>query len=277
LLAFVSNHGVHVTDGYSFDTWTDGLAWRDIVPIPESVGSVIALINNPEAQEVRLLVGSYISRELGLSSSLALAAGASFHFNYSSDHLVNGKPKISGPVAMANYPTVLDTPGIPKSIWPVQDNGLYSVYVGYGGTGLSATANGAGQAYVEGGSNLPVDDPNMVFGTRVIYPASPGNEFKLDQIHNLARIQPSSPSDTATFTYTAYTSKTNQVGEATKAVASRSVGSGLRAAWFHRVPMRQVAEGLRLFVSVSGAPQGTVLDEYLILEGDGLGVEDSGK
>ena len=254
LLAFVGSHGVHVTDGYRFDTYTDGLDWRGVIS-ETSTSTPIALVNDRERQE---LVFYYRNDALGNETYKAL------HFSYSSDHMVNGKPKVSGPVNMRNFDSGSSTRADLKSAWTLQrSNGVTNVYLGYGGT---ATAAGAGKVYRETGTTIPAEDSTMSYVTRRMYQAGFANEWKLDTMYGYCGTY-TAP---ATASYTILNSKTDGNAEDTLSAKTKTLGGQK----LHRVQFSQGLEGARVSAIVTGT---TFTQERLIFEGQGFGEEDSGR
>src|SRR4029077_5340379 len=92
-LAFVSHHGVHSTDGFSFETYTDGLDWDRILRPGSS--TPIALIN--DRQRCLLLFYFQNTADYGPETFLCLA------MSYGEGHWQNGRPKICGLTHMRNH------------------------------------------------------------------------------------------------------------------------------------------------------------------------------
>ena len=167
--AFVSHKGIFATDGYNLEELTGGLDWRGVISTT-ATSTPICLINNAEDQE---LVFYY--RNDGLASQETYVA---LHLCYSEDHLVNGRPKVSGPVVMRNFAT--PNYASLESAWAVQRSaGHTSIYLGYGG---SETGPGAGKVYIVSGENLPTNYPHMRYQTREMYLSNYGGEWRSNDL-----------------------------------------------------------------------------------------------
>lgn len=257
LLAFVSWKGIHITDGYSFRTLTNNLDWSAIMPRTASANP-IALINDPENQD---LVFYYRTDGMGSNACRAL------HLSYAAQHLLDGQRlKISGKTFMDNWTSAGQRAGL-RSAWPIpRDNGDTTIFLGYG----SATAAGGGRVYQETGSDIPNSAPEMSFTTRRMFLAGESKEFRLNEVYAYATLTANSPGATMT----TYTVKTNDdAGMVTGSTHSVRFNGRKLAKW----QFRNIAEGLTLKVTVTGEPQSAMSWEYLILDGEGFGLEDSGK
>lgn len=256
-LAWVSQKGIHITDGFSFKTLTNDINWRNILSLT-STSSPIALVNDPENQDLLLL---YQNNAFGNESFKIL------HLSYAAQHMTSGRLKVSGQVNARNYDVASTSRANPTSIWTVpRTNGNTSVLIGYG----SATAAGGGMVYRESGSTIPAQDPNMTFTTRRMFLAGEGNEVELHNVYGYI----GSNSATAGIDMIAKTIKTNDdAGEVTKGTHTVAFG-GRRLGKFQ---YRQIAEGLRLSFAVTGTPNQDLSWDYLLLQGQGFGAEDSGK
>lgn len=268
-LAFVSNQGVHATDGFNLETYTGGLDWRGdrdglgIAPVASASNYVPqALVNDRERQE---LLFYFRNDALGSSDRYWC-----LHFQY--NELIDGKPRVSGMVAMEN--TIAAVRAAPKSMWTVpRSSGTTDVFIGYG-TAVSATASaaGAGQVYRETGTSLPSQEARMRYRTRRMFLAGIGNEWKFGELYGYCGLV-SWASTPGTITYQSGNRKTNYPFslESIKDYTFTTAGVGELV---HRVTFNQMCEGLVISATVSGA--GTFSQEYLILDGEGFGVEDSG-
>jgi hypothetical protein len=252
LLAFVSDSGIHVTDGYSFRTVTDGLDWRGIISTTATTNNY-ALINNREEQELIFYFRN---------NALANGGFRALHLSYSSDHVANGQLKISGMVDMRN--TVGANSANIRSAWTVQrTSGETNVYLGFGG---NSTAAGAGQVYRENGTTLPVADDTMGYVTRRMYLAGMGNEWEGAEIYGYC----GSYTGTPIITYTAQNTKTNDAGPVT--VYSKTVTLGGQK--LHKIEPRFLFEGMQITAQITAS---AFAQEALIIEGEQFGVEDSGR
>lgn len=253
-LAFVSDHGIHGTDGFSFDTYTDGLAWSQIIS-RTSTSNAICLINDRDRQE---LLFYYRNDALGNETYMCL------HLSYASEHLVDGKPKISGPVHVRNYNATGPVRASLESAWSARrTSGAQDVYLGYGGT---ATAAGAGFVYRETGTTLPAQDDTVKYATRRMYLGGEGMEWKLAEMYGYCGSYSGAPA----VTYTLNNAKTNDAGATT--VGSKSLTLGGQA--LHKVQFQQMCEGLIVTAQVTAS---AFSQESLILDGEGYGVEDAGR
>lgn len=254
MLAWVSRYGIHATDGHSFVTYTDALNWRDVISTT-STSAPICLINDRERQE---LLFYYQNNANGNETYLCL------HLNYSADHLVNGIPKVSGPVHMRNF--VSPVYGSLETAWPVQrTDGSTSVFLGYGG--VSATA-GAGQLFVEDGSttSIPANDSTAKYRTRRMYLAGFGNEWVGNEVYGYCGSYTGSP----VITYVAQNTKTNDTGPTQ--VYSKSLT--LAGQKLHKVSPRATFEGMQVTATITAS---AFQQELLVIEGEGWGEEDSGR
>jgi len=262
-LAFVSNKGIHSTDGFDFYDLT-ALDWRQVISTT-STSTPIALVNDPEESE---LLFYYRNDSNGNETYLCL------HLNYGGDHLVRDPAsgavmcKVSGPVHMRNF----TTPNFAnlKSAWVVpRSSGAHGVYLGYGGTG-AATAAGSGKVYFETGSTIPAEDPAYSWRTRRMYLAGFANEWKLDEVYNYLATSVGAQA----LQYTLLNTLTNNAsGEQS---VSQPVYS-LNGQVFHFLPSNTgQAEGLRIQMSVT-AGHDDIADELMVLEGQGFGMQDSKK
>jgi hypothetical protein len=258
-LAYVSDHGIHTTDLFSVQNLTDDVDWRTIVATASS--APIALINDPDKWELL-----FYYRNETVSDTEHYRC---LHLSYHPRHIKGGQPKLSGQVHMRNYDAGTGVYASLESAWSVKrSSGTYSVYLGYGGTTASATAAGAGMVYRENGTSLPAFNPNLSFITRRMYLAGQGKEFRLNEIYNYM-----AASGTPAVTYTLYTVKTNDPGgEVTQSTTkSYTHAGGIQ----HKVQFNQQCEGVRIGMAMT-ASASAWRDEYLVLDGEGFGQEDSG-
>jgi hypothetical protein len=266
-LAFVSNQGIHYTDGYNFTTLTDGTDWRTDCLATSSTSSAIALINDKENQILRFY---YRNDALGTESYMCLP------LCYGAGHWANGQAKVGGLLhmrnAVASGATAVYSPL--KSAWSLdRSDGSVDFLFGYGvqtnstATGIGyATGAGAGKVYRETGTTIPSDVSTMQFTTRRMYLAGMSREWKLGEVYGYTGSYSGGP----VVTYTAKNSKTNGAAEST--VGTKSIT--LSAQNLHRVTFNQMCEGLRIAGSVVA---GTYRQENLILDGENFGLEDGGR
>jgi hypothetical protein len=275
-LAFVSNQGIHYTDGYSFTTLTDGVNWRTISgagwdwDFGNNWGSgetytPICLINDKENQLLRFY---FRNDALGEESYMCLP------LSYGSGHWANGQGKIGGLLHMRNYHAATSAFAPLNSAWPVErSDKTMNFYFGYGAQSNSATTGagfatgaGGGKIYREDGTNIPSKDATMQFTTRRMYLAGLSKEWKLNEVYGYAGSYSGSP----VVTYTAKNTKTNSTGEVT--LGAKSIT--LAGQQLHKVNFKQMNEGLRLVCQVSAS---AYRQESLVLDGENFGVEDSGR
>jgi hypothetical protein len=266
-LAFVSNQGIHYTDGYNFTTLTDGVDWRTDCLSTTSTSAPIALINDKENQILRFY---YRNDSKGAESYMCLP------LSYGSGHWVNGQAKVGGMLHMRNAAasgaTAVYSPL--KSAWTLdRSTGKVDFLFGYGvqtnssATGVGyATGAGAGKVYRETGTTIPSDTSTMQFTTRRMYLAGLSKEWRLNEVYGYAGSYTGGP----VVTYTAKNTKTNGTGEAT--VGAKSIT--LTGQQLHKVNFQQMCEGLTLVGSVVAS---SYRQENIVLDGENFGIEDSGR
>jgi hypothetical protein len=271
MLAFVSQKGLHTTDGERFATQTQNQDWRQVLDISGNTSTPIALINDPENQELLLY---YRNDALTPETYMCL------HFNYSLTHIgtlhsdtgpsrtFEAALKVAGPVHMRNYESGGGTYAGIKSAWAVpRANTDTTIFLGYG---VGSQAAGAGQIYYENGTTIPANDPVMRFRTRRMYIAGESNEFRMNEAYAyIGSYTNSIGIDMATQNV-----KTNDdSGEVTRAAKTTLFAGRKLGKW----QFREMCEGLILSAAVTGNPNNDLAVEYLMLDGEGFGVEDSGK
>jgi len=264
-LAFVSNQGIHYTDGYNFTTLTDGVDWRtDVLSTNSGVTSTpIALINDKENCILRFYYrNDALTPETYMCLPLCYGAG----------HWANGQAKVGGLLHMRNYHAASTAYAPLKSAWQVErSNGGVDFLFGYGvqtnngTTNATATGAGGGKVYRETGTTIPSLDSAMQYTTRRMYLAGTSREWKLGEVYGYAGSYTGSP----VVTYVAKNTKTNGTGETTVGTKSTT----LRGQQLHRVTFQQMNEGLRLNGSVGAS---SYRQEYLVLDGENFGKEDGG-
>jgi len=251
--AFVSHHGIHGTEAFNFETYTDGLDWRRLM---SSNSLPIALVNDRD--RCLLLYYFYNPDNFGAEHYLCLP------LSYGEGHWVNGRPKVCGLIHMRN--DIGGVKGSLESAWCVQrSTGAVSTYLGYGG---ADTAGGAGKVFLETGTDMPALDPRIQYTTRRMYLAGFSKEWMLDEVYAHAHGYTAA---TTTATYTVKASKTNDTGEVTK--GSKTVvlqGSSLHKAG----TLHQMLEGATISMVATASAFST---EFLILDGSDFGLEDSGR
>lgn len=255
LAAFVSNQGIHFTDGFSFKTITNKIDWAGTVRGTTNY-KPIALVNDRDRNQ---LLFYFQNDDYGTETFMCLP------FCYHQSHLIYGMPKPGGLIHMRNYRVADGTYGDLKSAWSCQlASGQQIVYLGYGGT---SSAAGAGKVYSEGtAKSFPAQDPLMSYKTRRIYPNGPGSESRVDEIYGYVPTYTGSP----VVTYTPMVTKTNDQGEALRGSKTITLG-GQR---LHKIQQRNVCEGIRVSAQVSASAYS---QEFLVLHVNDLGLEDSGR
>lgn len=263
-LAFVSDTGIYVSDGYTVSQWTDELDWRgslDGLGIANTSFNYtpVSLINN--AEELRL---EFLFR------NTAIGFGGDYFTLYLhySDIKPNGRPRISGFVTMLN--TIGGVKAAPKSMWPIlRSNGIQEVFIGYGASGAGSTAAGAGQLYRQTGTTIPSSLPAMRWNTRRMYLAGIGMEWKLNEVYGYTGIATYSTPPTVTYrTDVVKTNATASTGQV-KTYTFPATKSTL-----HKVIFNQGGEGIMLAVTASG--EADISFDQMILDGENFGLEDGG-
>jgi hypothetical protein len=254
LLAFASDSGIHATDGFGFDTYTDGLNWANIISTnPAIISTPLALINDPSKQELLF----YFRND-----ALDPETFQCLHLNYSTEHLQGGRPKVSGPVHMRN--AVGAAFASLESAWPVRrSTGQTQIYLGYGGT---ATAASAGSVMRENGTTIPATDPTMGYVTRRMYLADFANEWLLGDVFGYT----SNYTGTPAISYVVEKTKTNDAGTATAGPKTITLGGQK----LHMVSPRIMGEGMRVSASVSAS---AFTQEMLVIDGENWTEQDSGR
>jgi hypothetical protein len=268
-LAFVSNQGVHATDGFNLETYSDGLDWRGdrdgvgVAPVGQNYAP-IALINDRERQELLF----YFRND-------AVEYGGRYHcLHFQYNELVDGKPRVAGFVTMENDNNLAGGSrrrAVPKSAWALpRSTGRTDVYIGYG-TAVSATGTevGAGMVYRETGTNIPAKTSTMSYATRRMFLAGMGNEWKLGELYGYCGLVTWAGSP-GSVEYEVNNRKTNSTAVSTVGKTFAFASSEL----LHKVNFSQMLEGAVITALITG--EGTYAQEYLILDGEDFGLEDSG-
>ena len=265
-LAFVSDQGVFVTDGYTTTNWANNLDWRgdrDTFGIANTGASYtpIALVNDIENLQ---LVFVFRNTAPGFG-------GDYYTLNFQYDTLVGGLPRVSGFVTMLNNSA--GNTAAPKSAWAItRSNGTTEMFYGYGASagGAQSTAAGAGQVWRETGRTIPSTNPSMQYRTRRMYMAGMGMEWRLNEIYGYTGlVTAAAPPEV---TYTTNNVKTN--GPSTYSGSKVYTYSAAQTEKLHKVQFDQIAEGLMVSAQVSG--ECTYAQEFLILDGENFGKEDGG-
>jgi hypothetical protein len=120
---------------------------------------------------------------------------------------------------------------------------------------------------METGSTIPAEDPSYAYRTRRLYLADKGNEWKLDELYNYI----SSMSGTQGIQVTLLNLMTNATAEASVAQPTYSLNGQIL---HYFATNTGAAEGLRIQFAVTGGHD-DIAEEFLILEGQGFGQQDS--
>jgi hypothetical protein len=256
-LAFVSDKGIHTTDGFNCITRSKNLNWRNILSITGGVTSTpIAILNDPENRCLR-----FFYRNDSLTPETYMMLVASYDRG---DIDQEQNFKFSGPVHMRNY----DSGGggtfaSLESAWALpRSNGDTAFYFGYGGTAATA---GGGKVYYETGTTIPSQDSTCQYTTRRIYAAGMSGEWKLDDLYGYCGSYTGAPQ----LIYTFKGVKTNDTGETTRGTKAITL-AGQR---LHRVVPQVQSEGLRITMQATAS---AFQQEMLILGSQDFGIEDSG-
>ncbi len=258
-MAFISHKGMHTTDGFNFVTRSKNQNWRTFIPL-DGTSRPIALLNDPENRCLRF----FFRCDTGFGLETYLCLWASYD---RADIDEEGNFKFSGPVHMRNSGSgtkgdVTSALAVPRS------NGSTGIYIGYGGTGVSATAAGAGAVYYETGAVLPSLDTTCKFATRRIYAAGMSGEWMLDDLYGYCGSYSGAP----VVVYTILGCKTNDTGEVNLG-SSQTVTLGGQK--LHKRSPRKQSEGIRIRGTITTTADYS--QELLILGSSNFGLEDSGR
>ena len=255
-LAFISNKGLHSTDGFNTIMRSKNQDWRNYISLT-STSTPIALLNDPENRCLRFY---YRNDSLGNETYMCLWASYD-----RGDIDEEGNFKFSGPVHMRNKDAVGGGFAPVESAWALpRSSGNTGIYVGYGGTSAAA---GAGKVYFETGATIPSEDQTCQYTTRRIYAAGLSAEWMLDDLYGYCGTYTGSP----ILTYTFKGTKTNDTGETTRGTKVIT----LAGQPLHHVSPKVAAEGMRINMVCSGAS--AFQQEMLVLGSTVYGTEDSGR
>jgi len=263
LLAFVSNKGIHTTDGFNFITRSKNQDWRLYQPLT-ATKAPIALLNDPEKRELLF----YFRADTGYGNETYQC----LHASYAREDIDReGNFKFSGPVNHRNFAT----PNFAslESAWAVaMPDGSTAIYTGYGGTAAGTTAAGAGSVYFETGLNIPSNSQGLRYRTRRIYAAGITGEWTLDDLYGYCGQNDDGSSPDATINYFFIGTKTNDTGPVqfggTKSIA-------LQGQRLHKVSPKKVVEGLEVSANIT-ATGNDFQQEFIILGSRNLGPEQAG-
>lgn len=255
-LAFVSQKGIHSTDGYSFLTRSGNLDWRGMF---STLSTAICLINDPENEKLKFL---FQNDSFGNETFMCL------EFMYAKGDVdEKGNFKVGGPVHMRNYDSGVADFADLKSAWSVpRSNGDTGIYFGYGG---AATAAGAGKVYREVrtfAGQIPAQDPRLTWETRRLFLAGIGNEWRLNEVYGYT----GSYTGTPQIDYTVKTTKSNGSGIVTGPSKTVFPGGSL----LHRASFSAMCEGLSVSAVVTASAW---RQESVSLDYTDYGREDSGR
>jgi len=268
-LAFVSDQGVHVTDGYTLKNWADNLDWRgdrDGLGIANTTTgnyTPVALINDIENLQ---LVYYFRNSAVGFG-------GDYFALTFQHSDFVDGLPRVAGMVTMRNNSS--GNTAVPKSAWPItRSTGVTEIFLGYGASagGVNSTAAGAGQVWRETGTNIPSTNASMVWRTRRMYLAGMGMEWRLNEVYGYTGLV--SGSSPPTVTYLTDNVKTDNDGSSSS-ISKSYVFPASMTTKLHKVIFNQMAEGMLIQATVTG--ECTYAQEFMIIDGENFGKEDSGR
>lgn len=255
-LAFISNKGIHTTDGFNFITRSKNQDWRSIISLT-STSTPIALINDPETRNLRFY---YRNDSLGNETYMCL------WMSYDRGDIDGeGNFKFSGPVHMRNFDASGGGYSSVESAWAVtRSNGNTGIYVGYGGASAAA---GAGKVYFETGTVIPSNDQTCQYTTRRIYASGLSAEWMLDDLYGYCGAYTGAP----LLTYTFKGTKTNDSGETSRGQKTIT----LAGQKLHHISPKVQVEGLRINMVCSGAS--AFQQEQLVFGGPSFGLEDAGR
>jgi len=259
-LAFISNKGLHTTDGFNFLTRSRNQNWRNFISLL-GTSTPIALINDQEKRELLF----YYRNDTDANGEYYMCLHASYD---KSDIDGEGNFKFSGPVHMQNYEAAGGTVASLESAWTVnRTTGNTTVFLGYGNNSTVAansTTAGAGKVYQESGTTIPAADSTCQYTTRRIYAAGLSGEWMLDDLYGYCGSYAGSPIITYTFKGT----KTNDAGETTRGTKNITLAGGV----LHHVSPKVQVEGLRITMQATAT---TFEEEMLVLGSTTFGLEDA--
>lgn len=254
-LAFVSNFGLHTTDGYNIVTRSKNLTWN----YSGSGGTPIAVLNDTANRCLRI----YYHQDGDPDRELCLWASYD-----RSDIDAEGNFKFSGPVSMANYQAA-NTYGKLETAWNViKSDGSSRFYMGYS----SATGAGAGLVYnedPEGLGSIPGYTSNYKYKTRRMYLNGIGGEWMVDDLYGYCGTYTGSP----LLTYTLEGTKTN-LSVSSPVTTSKTIT--LSGQELHRTSPKISVEGLTVACTMTYPLSIDYGQESLVIGSKNLGYEDSG-
>lgn len=250
-LAFVSNYGIHTTDGFNIVTRSKNQDWS--LYIAGASSQPLALVNDVANKTLRFYYQYSATEQFCLWASYDRA-----------DIDGEGNFKFSGPVCMQN--NINGVRADIETAWNVQkSDGTTQFYIGYS----SATGAGGGRLWYEteysGLNAIPSTVNTSIYRTRKMYLNGLGGEFMLDDLYGYC----GDYSGTFALSYTVSSTKTNDVAPQTMSKSIIAPGGAL-----HRISPRFMCESVQVqceFTAVTPVGQ-----EYVIVNSKNLGLEDSG-
>ena len=250
-LAFVSNYGIHTTDGFNIVTRSKNQDWS--LYIAGASSQPLALVNDVANKTLRFYYQYSATEQFCLWASYDRA-----------DIDGEGNFKFSGPVCMQN--NINGVRADLETAWNVQKaDGTTQFYMGYS----SATGAGGGTLWYEkeysGTNAIPSTVNTSVYRTRKMYLNGLGGEFMLDDLYGYC----GDYSGTFTLSYTVSSTKTNDVNPQTISKSIIAPGGAL-----HRISPRFMCESVQVQCEFTATTP--VGQEYVIVNSKNLGLEDSG-
>lgn len=257
-LAYVSQYGLHITDGYRTKLLSGDLNWGALGINP--ISSVI-LSNNPEAYSLELAYG------IGGSANTQV-----LYFSYHPQHVKESGLKVSGPVDYAVYSQTIGYPARGSG-----DFGITKVYSGsasnrveeeqlFANTYQGGVVNGT---LTEGGATRALLAPT--FTTRRMRLAGFGREWEAKEFY-LAYSK--SGGEVFTVTPTLF-----RVGQVPITVAAQTITTSIftGADNIGKVTFANLADGIeyKVDVNVNISPESSLGIDYLVIEGESFQDEES--
>jgi hypothetical protein len=124
--------------------------------------------------------------------------------------------------------------------------------------------------YRDTGTTLPAQDPNFSWVTRRMFLGGEGGEVRINEVYSYI----GSTLASGGVDMNLLTLKTNDdAGEVTQTVNTVLVNGRKLSKW----QFRQMCEGVRVSAVLTGNPNQAMAQDYVLMDGDGYGQEDSGK
>jgi len=264
LLAFISNKGLHTTDGFNFITRSKNQDWR-LYQSLTATSTPIALLNDPENREL-LFYFRCDAQAYGNETYQCL------HASYAREDIDrDGNFKFSGPVNHRNF-TSGNFASLESACAVARTDGSTAIYTGYGGLNASATAAGAGSVYFETGFNIPSQVQTMRYRTRRIYAAGITAEWSLDDLYGYCGNPTDGSTNDATLSYVFVGTKTNDTGLVNLGSTKNIALQGQR---LHKVSPKLMTEGLEVSANITMTAH-DFQQEFLVIGSRNLGPEQAG-